>query len=68
MPTFRYNITGLTQGLKYYVRVSALNSLGYGELADYQDATPMTAPDAPGFPTTISQLPMDDATGKASLG
>ncbi|CAN0524163.1 unnamed protein product, partial [Ectocarpus sp. 8 AP-2014] len=26
----RYNITGLVQGTKYYIRVSALNTLGYG--------------------------------------
>lgn len=52
----RYNITGLAQGTKYYVRVSALNTLGYGAPADYQDAVPITSVDAPGFPTTIAQL------------
>lgn len=53
----RYNITGLTQGTKYYIRVSAFNTLGYGAAADYQDAVPMTSADAPGFPTTIAQIP-----------
>lgn len=52
----RYNITGLVQGTKYYIRVSALNTLGYGAAADYQDAVPITSADAPGFPTTIAQL------------
>lgn len=52
----RYNITGLTQGTIYYIRVSALNTLGYGAAADYQDAVPMTSADAPSFPTTIEQL------------
>lgn len=52
----RFNITGLTQGIKYYIRVSALNTLGYGAAADYQDAVPMTSADAPGFPTTIAQI------------
>lgn len=57
----RYNITGLTQGTKYYIRVSALNTLGYGTRADYQDAVPMTSSDPPGIPTTISQLTEADA-------
>lgn len=52
----RFNITELTQGTTYYIRVSALNTLGYGAAADYQDAIPMTSADAPGFPTTIAQL------------
>lgn len=52
----RFNITGLTQGTKYYIRVSGLNTLGYGAAADYQDAVPMTSSDAPGFPTTIAQI------------
>lgn len=52
----RYNITGLTQGTVYYIRVSGLNTLGYGAAANYQDAIPMTSADAPGFPTTIAQL------------
>lgn len=52
----RYNITGLTQGTTYYIRVSGLNTLGYGAVTDYQDATPLTSADAPGFPTTIAQL------------
>lgn len=62
-PTFRYNITELVRGTKYYVRVSALNTLGYGESADYEDAVPITSPDAPGFPTTIAQLG-EETTGK----
>lgn len=52
----RYNITGLTPGDTYYIRVSGMNSLGYGVAADYQNAIPLTSADAPGFPTTISQL------------
>ncbi|CAM9431418.1 unnamed protein product, partial [Hapterophycus canaliculatus] len=56
----RYNITGLVQGTKYYVRVAALNTLGYGAPADYQDAVPTTSADAPGFPTTIAQLDEDE--------
>ena len=52
----RYNITDLTLGSTYYIRVSAMNSLGYGATADYQDAIPLTSADAPGFPTTIAQL------------
>lgn len=49
--------------MKYYMRVSALNTLGYGEPADYEDAVPITSPDAPGFPTTIAQLG-EETTGK----
>lgn len=52
----RYNITDLTLGSTYYIRVSAMNSLGYGAAADYQNAIPLTSADAPGFPTTIAQL------------
>lgn len=60
-PPPRYNITGLTQGTKYYIQVSAINSLGYGEPADYQDAIPMTSSDAPSVPTTIAQLIEDES-------
>lgn len=61
----RYNITELIRGMKYYVRVSALNTLGYGEPADYEDAVPITSPDAPGFPTTIAQLG-EETTGETT--
>lgn len=62
----RYNITGLTLGTTYYIRVSGLNTLGYGAAADYQNAVPITSADAPGFPTTIAQL--DEVSCSASLG
>ena len=54
-----YNITGLEMGVRYYVRVSAFNSLGYGEPADYLDAVPCVSPDAPGLPTTMARLATD---------
>lgn len=63
-PPDSYNISGLTQGTVYYIRVSALNSLGYGQPSDYQDAMPMTSSDAPGIPTTITQL----APGESGAG
>jgi len=56
----QYNITGLEMGVRYYVRVTAFNSLGFGAPALYQDAVPCVSPDAPGLPTTLSRRP--DAT------
>lgn len=55
-----YNITGLETGRRYYVRVSAFNSLGYGDPASYIDAVPCASSDAPGVPTSLSRRP--DAT------
>jgi hypothetical protein len=59
-----FNITGLETGRRYYVRVSAFNSLGYGDPADYIDAVPCVSADAPGLPTSLTRRP--DATSDAS--
>jgi hypothetical protein len=52
-----YNITGLEMGRRYYIRVSAFNSLGYGDVSDYIDAIPCVSADAPGLPTTLGRRP-----------
>ena len=39
--------TGLTNGLTYYYRVSAVNSIGEGQLSNEAHATPSTVPTAP---------------------
>jgi hypothetical protein len=54
-----YNITGLAMGTRYFVRVTAFNSLGYGEPADYVDAVPCVSPDPPGIPTSMSRISLD---------
>lgn len=55
-----FNITGLETGRRYYVRVSAFNSLGYGDPADYIDAVPCASADAPGLPTSLARRPDAD--------
>lgn len=62
-----YNITDLVMGVRYYVRVTAFNSLGYGEPADYIDAIPCVSPDAPGLPTLVSQKSRELATSSQEL-
>jgi len=42
-----YNDTGLTNGQRYYYRVSAVNGFGEGELSVEVNATPKTVPSAP---------------------
>ena len=39
-----YNDTGVTNGQKYYYRVSALNRVGEGELSEEVSAVPQSAP------------------------
>ena len=43
----RYNDTGLTNGQRYYYRVSAVNDVGEGESSAEVNATPKTVPSAP---------------------
>ncbi len=40
-------LTGLTQGVTYYVRISAKNSLGYGPACALVYAKPMQLPSVP---------------------
>ncbi len=42
-----FNIRGLTQGLTYYCRVSAYNSLGFGVFSSIASATPQSQPSPP---------------------
>ena len=42
-----YNDTGVTNGQRYYYRVSALNVVGEGELSAEVSATPLGVPSAP---------------------
>ena len=47
-------VTGLTNGVTYQFRVSAINSIGTSLLSNIASATPNTAPTSPGIPTDLS--------------
>jgi len=64
-----YNDTGLTNGQRYYYRVSAVNGVGEGELSVEVNATPRTVPSAPrnlvaragdGYVNLSWEVPVDD--------
>ena len=50
-----FNVTGLDEGTRYCFRVSAKNSLGFGDLSEVIEIT--TAGNAPSAPTGFSVLP-----------
>ena len=52
-----YDLTGLTNGVRYDVRLRAVTSVGKGPWSAPASATPQTAPDAP----TINQVTLGDA-------
>ncbi|RLF72932.1 MAG: hypothetical protein DRN55_05090, partial [Thermoplasmata archaeon] len=56
-----YNDTGVTNGQRYYYRVSAVNGIGEGELSEEASATPLGVPPAPADTSTsggMSILPL----------
>ncbi|RLF69769.1 MAG: hypothetical protein DRN55_09305, partial [Thermoplasmata archaeon] len=67
--TTYYNDTGLTNGQRYYYRVSAVNGIGEGELSEEVGAVPLSVPSAPqnlvaragdGYVILTWKAPMDD--------
>jgi hypothetical protein len=66
-PTMTYDITGLTMGTQYYVRVTAHNTGGYGTPANSVPAKPMQVSDPP-FDPTLSALSTADGATAAQVG
>ncbi|RLF70222.1 MAG: hypothetical protein DRN40_05090 [Thermoplasmata archaeon] len=71
-----YNDTGLTNGQRYYYRVSAVNGVGEGELSEEVNATPLGVPSAPlnlaamggeGYVVLTWEEPLDDG-GSSIIG
>jgi len=67
--TTYYNDTGLTNGQRYYYRVSAVNGIGEGELSEEVSAVPLSVPSAPqnlvarwgdGYVVLTWEAPADD--------
>ncbi|CAM9321423.1 unnamed protein product, partial [Phaeothamnion confervicola] len=54
--TGSYNITGLTAGVRYYIRTSSFGSLGFGLSSTPRSAVPMASSDPPAVPVSLSQL------------
>ncbi|HTT88074.1 MAG TPA: fibronectin type III domain-containing protein, partial [Acidimicrobiales bacterium] len=50
-----FNVTGLTNGTKYYFEVAAVNGVGAGLVSDEASATPATVPGAPLIATIAPQ-------------
>jgi len=64
-----YNDTGVTNGQRYYYRVSAVNGIGEGELSEEVSAVPLSVPSAPrnlvarggdGYVVLTWEVPLDD--------
>ena len=64
----QYNVTGLAMGVKYYVRVTAHTSAGYGNAAGAKEAVPMQSADPPFGPALQTLSTLSGAYSAAEVG